>query len=620
MANNVRVTELDFDQIKTNLKNYLRSQSQFTDYDFDASNLSVLLDILAYNTHYNAVLANMVSNEMFLDTALKRSSVVSLAKHLSYVPDSKRAAAATVTVQLQNVPGEPNFVTLNRFTLFSTNIDGSTYNFYNTESQTAEIAAGVYTFNNVRLYQGRILEYFFTVGADPTPANKYIIPNADIDINTLEVSVQYAGVGSFSEPWSRVTDITEVNGTSKVYFIQENTQGLYEIYFGDDIIGAALDQNDVIQVRYLISDGVDANVSTNVNLTWSTNTIAGEGSGDRTFTTISKPTGGRDKEDLETIRFRSINNYTAQNRTVTKTDYANLISSYIPGAESINVWGGEQNVPPEYGKTFISIKPRTGYVLTDLEKEYIVNDVLQSRSMVTAQHEFVDPIYTYLTFKIDVRFSSARTNRTAGDIKSLVNSKVSEFMSANLNKFNANFYRSQLEEQIMDLDDSILSVNVLFDLLKTITLEPYVRFAGGTTTWPSKLHPNEVRSSYYYFEDLDGIIHPAQVRDIPDQSPPDYEGTGTLKAFDLDTGSILEGDVGTVNYGTGSIVWNSAARLELSGYIGGVNQFYLYAGIQESVGDLFPGFNEILSQDTSTAVPLANVSAGITINVTAANS
>jgi len=623
MANNVRVTELDFETIKENLKTYLRAQSQFTDYDFDASNLSVLIDLLSYNTHYNAVLANMVSNEMFLDSAIKRSSVVSLAKQLGYLPRSRKAATSTVNVVLQNILSKPNFLTINPFTLFTTTIDGTSYNFYNTVSYTTTPNNEVYTFSNVKLYQGRILEYYFTVGAGATPATKYVIPNLDIDTDTIAVAVQYGGVGSYDETFIKMTDITEVDSTTKVFYLQENTEGYYEIFFGDDVLGVALSQNDVIKVRYLITDGDAANVSDTLAVSWSVNAIAGETTNDRTITTVSKPSGGSDKEDIDTIRFRSINNYASQGRAVTANDYSTIISDRIPGVESVNVWGGEKNDPPVYGKTFISVKPKTGYVLTDTEKEYIINDILKPRSVVTAQHEFVDPTYTYVGFDVTVRYSSAQTTQSADDIRSLVNTKITTFMNTNLSRFNANFYRSQLEEQIMDLDDAILSVNVVLRLQKRLPLTPRVRYSGSQIIqFPAKFHPNEIRSSYFYFNDEtgDGIgYHPAQVRDVPDESPPDYEGTGTLKTFDLDSNAILDANVGTVYYGQGKIVLNSESPLTVYGYIG--NETFLYAntGLQETASDIFPNYNEILVLDDSAQNTVAGVSNGINIDVIAVN-
>lgn len=618
-SSSVRVTELDFDQIKTNIKTYLRNQSQFTDFDFDASNLSVLLDILAYNTHYNAVLANMVSNEMFLDTALKRSSVVSLAKQLSYTPRSARSALATVNIAVKNILSTPLVLNLDPYFVLTSNIDGNNYSFYTTQAYSTTSVSGTYTFNNVVVYQGRKLDYYFTVASNPSPATKYVIPNTNIDTTTLQVSVQYGGVGGFSLPYTLVTDITTVGSTDKVYFLQENTEGYYEIFFGDNVMGANLNAGDVVKITYLVTDGTSGNVSTTANVSWSSSDVAGESTVDRTITTISKPSGGSDKEDIDNIRFHSLHNYAAQGRAVTGNDYASIISAEVPGAESINVWGGENNVPPKYGTTFVSIKPKTGFVLTDNEKTRIINEVLKPRGIVTAQHEFVDPEYCYLSFTVDVRYSANRTNLGAGDISSMVHDTIVNFMDTNLNRFGAAFYKSQLEGQIMALDASILSVNVVYKLQKRLDLVPNVRFnKTDTLLFPGKIHPNTVRSSYFYnvLPSADGTgFHLAQVRDIPNQSPPDYNGTGLLQVIDLDNGQVLDDNIGSVFYAEGKITLVATALLVIHGYVSNNTQFLANVGVQEDSGDVFPAYNEILTLDNSTADPTAGVDNGIIINV-----
>ena len=617
-SSNVRVTELDFDTIKTNIKNYLRNQSQFTDFDFDASNMSVLLDILAYNTHYNAVLANMVSNEMFLDTAIKRSSVVSLAKQISYVPRSIRAAQAIVSVSVSNTVSQPTYLVLPAFTLFNSIIDNNSYTFYNIEAYSTTSVAGTYTFPAVTLYQGRQLSYYYTVGANPAPTVKYQIPNINVDTTTIKVQIQYGGVGGYSSPWQQVTDITDVTGDSQVYFLQENSQGYYEIYFGDDVVGKNVSAGDVIQIIYMVTDGSSANVSTAASVSWSTNTIDGESSANRIITTLSAPTGGSAKEDIDTVRFRALHNYPSQGRVVTKNDYANLIAENVPGAESVNVWGGENNVPPAYGKTFISIKPYDGYVLADAEKNNISTNVLKPRAMVTTQHEFVDPIYTYITFVVNIIYDDTRTNLSQDAISQLAYNQVVTFCNNNLSRFNAPFYKSQLEQQIMLLDSSILSANITYDLQKRIPVVPNVPYtAADVIIFPAKIHPNRLRSNYFYyvFPSADGSFHLAQLRDLPNQSPPDYNGTGTLYVINLDTGEVLNDNVGTVYYPAGKITLDAEAKLTVHAFAGSINEFYANVGVQEDKesGDIFPGYNEVLVLDDTIADPSAGVDNGITI-------
>ena len=617
-SSNVRVTELDFDTIKTNIKNYLRNQPQFTDFDFDASNMSVLLDILAYNTHYNAVLANMVSNEMFLDTAIKRSSVVSLAKQISYTPRSMRAAQAIVSIAVSNTISTPTYLVLPAFTLFNSIIDGTSYTFYNINAYSTTSIAGTYTFPAVTLYQGRQLSYYYTVQPNPAPTVRYQIPNINVDTTTLQVQIQYGGVGGFSAPWSQVTDITNVTGDSQVFFLQENTSGYYEIFFGDNVIGKNVNAGDVIQILYMVTDGTSANVSTAASVSWSTNTIDGESSANRVITTLSAPSGGASQEDIDTVRFRSLFNYSTQGRAVTKNDYANLIMENLPGAESVNVWGGEDNVPPAYGKTFISIKPYNGYVLTDAEQNNIITNILKPRAMVTTQHEFVDPIYTYVTFVVNIIYDDTQTNLSQDALSQLAYNNVVSFTNTNLNRFNAPFYKSQLEQQIMELDSSILSANVTYDLQKRIPVIPNVAYtAADVIIFPCKIHPNRLRSNYFYyvFPAADGSFHLAQLRDLPNQSPPDYNGTGTLYVIDLDTGEVLNDNVGTVYYPAGKITLDAEAKLTVHAFAGSATEFYANVGVQEDKesGDIFPAYNEVLVLDDTAADPSAGLDNGITI-------
>jgi hypothetical protein len=614
MAQNyVRVTELDFDQIKENLKTYLRGQSQFTDYDFEGSNLSVLIDLLAYNTHYNAILANMVTNEMFIDTALKRNNVASLAKHLSYTPRSRRGARSIVSISVQNVPGNPNYLTLPIFTPFTTTVDGTTLTFYTVNAYSATPVAGVYTFEDVELVQGRQLEFYWPVPNNPGPATKYVIPNLDVDTTTLQVAVQYGGTGSFSESFIPVTDITGISGTSLVYYLEQNPEGFYELYFGDGVLGTNLTAGDIVKARYLVTDGDDGNVSTNIELSWSTNTIAGETVNDRTITTLSKPSGGAAPETTDQIRFNAKNALVTQNRTVTKTDFASTIASALPGAQSVNCWGGETNVPPKFGTVFISIKPYIGYVLTDAEKNRLVEQVLRPRSVVTLQYEFVDPEFTYVGLDISVRYRTTATNRTSQQIAALAQSTAVAYFDNQLEQFNAGFYSSQLQEELQNMDDSVISNIVVLRQQKRIV--PTINTIFDTTlNFPGKIHPAELRSTQFlYFDGTDYIA--AYLADVPDTMPPEYEGTGTINLY-ASSNNLLLDTVGTVSYGTGRVEINN---LLVGGYLTGEAVIHINTEMQESSRDLIPGYNEILVLDDSMANPETSAQNGITINIIPVN-
>jgi hypothetical protein len=613
---NIRVTELDFDTIKENFKDFLRDQDVFTDYDFDASNLSVLMDLLAYNTHYNAVLANMVSNEMFIDTALKRSSVVSLAKQLSYTPRSVRSSEALVNIVLQNVPNTPPFLNLERYKLFNTIVDGTTLSFYNVDAYVATPVNGGYTFENVRLFQGRQLEYYYTVGAGgTTPANKFIVPSQNVDTRTIQVAVQYSGTSSFSQTFTPIDNIVNITPTTNAYFLEENTEGFYQVYFGDNVVGRSLSAGDIVRLSYIVSDGSAGNVAGNLNLNWTTTTIGGESSGDRSITTISKPVGGGDRETIEEIRFNALANYAAQNRAVTEQDYANLILRQLPAARSVNVWGGERNDPPEYGIVYISIAPKTGYVLTTDEKNRIIRDILRPNSLVTMRHAFIDPTYTYLNFNVNARYSTIATNRSGQQISSLINNKITSFIETNLRQFNKVFYESQLHEQLMDVDDSLLSINIVKRIQKRITANINNEVFTGSLYYPVKVVPGTLRSTRFVTT-KEGVIYTVELRDLPTTMPPSYSGTGRLELINMNDGNVVYDNIGSINYATGELTINS---MQILGYIGSVNDVRISIEQQEEDDDVRPIYNEILLLDDSTTDSVAALSNGITINTIGIN-
>lgn len=607
---NTRVTELDFDTIKQNLKLYLQEQSQFTDYDFEGSNLSVLLDLLSYNTHYNAVLANMISNEMFMDTALKRSSVASLAKHLRYTPNSIRSAVSKVRVTLTNIPSNPTYAILEPFTAFQTTVDGTELTFYNNVAYTAfPNSSGEYVFEEVIIYEGTALDFFYTILPNPGPDKKYAIPNANVDTSTIKVKVTYPN--GTVETFNRMDDITAANSTSTFYYLEEGTDGKYYIFFGDGILGKNPEAGSVVSIQYLISNGTGGNVSKNVAVTWNVASVAGEIEDNRTVDTISKPAGGSNGDTVEQIRFSAINRYSTNGRAVTAKDYASIISSELPGAQSVNVWGGENQTPPSFGKIYISIKPKEGYVLTELEKQRIINEVLKPRSMVTLTHEFVDPIYSYLNLTANVVYNSALTNQSNFALVSQISDKVQTFIDTNLERFNSTFYPSQLQEQIMSLDDAIVSANLIIEVQKRITITAGTPFTGNVK-FPTRLHPGSLTSNFFIIVDAAGSLVKVKMRDFPNDMPPDYNGTGTIRLYNVTNGTIVNDNFGSVNYGTGLI---NIPNLDVYGFIGASSDIRIMAEVQENSRDISPGFDEILILDDTTADATSNLKNGLTVNV-----
>ena len=400
---NLRIAELDFDQIKSNLKTYLASQSEFTDYDFEGAGLSVLLDVLAYNTHYNAYLANMVVNEMFLDSAIKRSSAVSIAKHLGYTPRSDRGAKAVVNITATNVVGSPSYITLPKYTIFTSTVNNSTYTYVNLQEYSATLNNGSYTFNNVELIQGAYYSYSYNV-VTPGPDEKYVLPNNGIDTTSLRVIVQNSSNDATQTLYTQTTDIVNIDSTSKVYFLQENSQEKYEIFFGDDIIGKKLTAGNIVNIEYIITDGEAANVSSNITQAFTTVSI--QGSSDVTITTVSNAVGGASKEGIQSIKFNAPLINAAANRAVTTEDYKALITSSITEAESVSVWGGEDNVPPIYGKVLISLKPYDGFTISQSTKDIITSQILSNKKVLAIQPQFIDPEYFYIGMDINVKYLS----------------------------------------------------------------------------------------------------------------------------------------------------------------------------------------------------------------------
>ena len=394
---NLRIAELDFDQIKQNLKEFLQDQDEFTDYDFEGSGLSVLLDILAYNTHYNAYLANMLVNESFLDSAVKRNSAVSIAKHLGYTPASARGARAIIDVTVNSVPGTPTTLTLDRFTPFTTTINGVAYTFLNLNAVTATPTNSSYVFNNLTIVEGRFNQQSY-VAVQPGPAEKFEITETNVDTSTLLVTVQNSSTDLTTRAFTLSEDITGVDDDSLVYFLQENPFGRYEVFFGDGVIGKKLDPGNIISIRYLVSSGVETNVSDLITQSFTTTTIGG--SSNVNITTESNSTSGSNKETITSIKFKAPLVNAAKNRAVTAEDYLALITSRFSEAESVSVWGGEENDPPIYGKVFISLKPFDGFNISQTTKDVIKNNILKDKKVLAIQPEFVDPEFFFVNLNI----------------------------------------------------------------------------------------------------------------------------------------------------------------------------------------------------------------------------
>lgn len=444
----IQVAELDFDSIKDNLKTFLQGQTEFQDYDFEGSGLSVLLDVLAYNTHYNGVYTNLAVNEMFLDSASKRASVVSLAKMLGYTPRTAKCATAVVNATVTSPQTLPEVATIPANQPFSTKIDGITYTFYNIGSTSVIKTANSYVFENLTLREGTPLQYKYTVAA----GQRYIIPNANVDSDTISVQVQETSTSDVYETYTLSTKITDINSVNKIYFLKEIDDGLLEITFGDGVIGRALDNGNVVTITYYISS-LDApnNAST---FTYNGDSILGSS---LSVVTVAAASGGAEPEDLTSIKFNAPRMYAAQNRAVTPDDYKAIIYSEFPEAKSVSVWGGEDNTPPVYGKTFICVRPRDAIKLTTQQKDFIVNNILNSKSVVSITPEIQDPEYFNIRVTSFVHYNPKETNKTPSEIETLVKQAIMDYNDVELERFDSVLRFSKLTRIIDEADPSIIN-------------------------------------------------------------------------------------------------------------------------------------------------------------------
>jgi len=472
-TNRLKVTELDFDQIKDNLKNFLRSQSEFVDYDFEGSGMSVLIDLLAYNTHYNAYYLNMVANESFLDTAVIRDSVVSHAKTLGYTPYSIKSPVVTANVTISAPNPDPATLTLPRgYPFLSTPIDNTVYTFIVLEDITATKANSSYFFENLRIYEGDLVNYSFTQNNLVNPKQMFLLPDENIDTTTIQVSTVFSSGNTQTTVYNLATDILDTTSESNVFYLQERSRGKYEIYFGNDVIGRKLADGTIVNVSYLITSGSAANRANGF--------VAGTDLIDSSLDSLSSvliepieaASGGSERESIDEIKFNSTSQYATQNRLVTYKDYESYVKKNYPTIESLSVWGGEDENPPVYGKVYLSIKPKRNYYLSELEKQKILNDIIAPKAIVTVSAEIRDPEYLFLLTKNKVRYAKRKTSLTQDALRTLVKNTVIAYTEANLNRFDATFVLSRLQDDIGNIDrNSIIGSEVDLLLQKRIVPE-----------------------------------------------------------------------------------------------------------------------------------------------------
>lgn len=452
MTSRLNVTELDFDSIKNNLKEFLSQQSEFQDYDFEGSGLNILLDVLAYNTHYNAYYLNMVANESFLSTAALRNSVVSHAKTYGYIPRSKAAPRAVIDFTVMTNSNTPEVLKIPRGYKFMSNlVDGKAYGFVTVENTTVEKTANNFVFMNLPIYEGRMMSYSQTYNRLSNPNRIFDIPDSEIDTTTLTVTVQESSSNTNSYIFLPVQQVHNVDSKSQVYFLQEGINGNYQIYFGDNVLGKSIRDGNIIIVTYLATGGADANGADSFKASATLSSYT-----NFSINVKQSAAGGAERESVDSIKFNAPLQLISQNRAVTKNDYIKLINQKYPHFDSVNVWGGEDNVPPIFGKVFISAKPKLGFEITDTEKDYVVNKIIRPISVMTIIPEFVDAEYVYVKLDVELLLDLAKTTLTVEDLKEVIRQYIISWSDRTLNQYNSHFDYSGLESGLSKLNKSII--------------------------------------------------------------------------------------------------------------------------------------------------------------------
>jgi hypothetical protein len=610
---NYRLAELDFDDIKVNLKEFLTNYRDkdgnliFKDYDFDASSLSILLDILSYNTHYNSYYANMVANEMFLDSAVKRSSAVSIAKHLGYTPVSYRSAKAKVTFTINDPIGTPSTLTLPKFSSFTTTINNILYTFTNLDAVTIKPVNGVYTFTDIEITEGAPLSYTYRVDVSG-PDEKYKIPNLNVDTTTIRVTVQNSYSDLTTTTYTPAGGLEAISPLSKVYYLEQNPTGYYEIFFGDDTTGKKLTSGNLVKIEYLVSNGSASNVSNNIEQGFSLGSTVGGVQLASTIIATTNSTGGDNGDTLSSIKFKAPRFLSSFNRAVTANDYKSIIEANFPLVESIAVWGGEDNVPPKYGKVIISLKPYAGYTINTEIKNKIKNNILQDKKMMTIIPEFVDPNYLYISLDTKVKFDPTNSRYTANEISTLVKSRINDYFSTDLQKFNQSFIYSKLSKNIDLVDSSIIGNITNFKIQKRIA--PLVGITNtytGTNTikFANPLMSGSVISTAFYYR-VNTDIKTVYIKDVITT-----DTTSALNLYDFYTDQLILSNIGTVDYTTGVITIPS---LKIAGYIENNTDIRIYARIEEL--DINASKDLILVIDDGTLDTTSKKISGLVVTVT----
>ena len=590
-----QVTNLDFEDVKKSLREFLRSSETFTDYNFEGSVLSQLIDLLAYNTYYSGLNANLVANEVFFDSASIRENVVSLAKLVGYTPRSAKASKAVINLDIIVNPQTAALTLKKGNSFIGSNGDGS-FVFSVLSDVTREAymdANGVrrVTFSNLEIYQGSFLNLSYTV--DQSTRQKFIVPSADADIDLLNVVVDEVDF-SIPQRYTSVKNITELNSTDRVYFIQENKNEQFELIFGDGVFGRKLKNLDNIVIEYLVTNKTEGNQCTEFTFT-GTLQYAGQifTQANPTITVVSESTGGGNPEDITSIKYLAPRYYSAQKRAVTVRDYETLIREISPNLESLSVFGGEEADPPQYGKVFIVAKPFGAETLTTTAKQNLKKDI-KEYSILTVIPEVIDPSYLYLDIDSFVYYDNNKSRKNQQEIENAVKNTIVGFGATNdLNRFNGKFKYSKLVGSIDDADKGITSNITRVRLRKNFPVIPNV-FASYEVCYGNRISENtDIISSGFKITGQNStyVFYLEKVENTNTIAIFRYEGT-TKKYFSKNVGSINyeKGEINinaiNINSVIGDIGYISVSVIPKSNDIMALRDLYLSidpAGVNVSV-------------------------------------
>jgi len=592
MATKLEISELDFDGIKSNLKTFLSQQNEFTDYDFEGSGMSVLLDTLAYNTHYLAYNANMLANEMYLDSADLRSSVVSLAKQVGYTPTSCTSATATLNVLVNDASGAS--LTMTRGTKFSTTVDGQVYSFVNNADVSINPIDNVFQFNNLIVYEGSYLNYKYTASTSDID-QRFIIPNDSVDTSTLTVKVQESASDSTTKTYRLSEGLVSIDKDSEVYFLQEVEGGRFEVYFGDGVLGKSIADGNIVIFDYINSNRDASNGATSFTLS---GTVGGFSSA--TVTTVSNASGGTGLESISSIKYNAPRDYSAQDRAVTAEDYKTLVKGLYANAQSVQVYGGEDAAIPDYGKVYISIKAKSGSNLTIATKESLVSS-LKSYAVASVTPVIIDPETTFITLVVNFKYNSGRTTKDVTTLQTNVLSKITTYNNDTLEDFTGMFRYSQLLQTINEADASILSNITTVKMYKyvTPTLSSALKY---TLSFNNALYnPHSGHNS-----SGGGIISSSGFKINNDSSVNEHflddNGAGVVRVYYLsDTTRVYtDSSYGTIDYATGEVILTSANITSISN-VDGTTSTQIRVFVVPNSNDIVPVRNQVLSIDTSNS-------------------